>query len=116
VDSGELARELRRRRASAGKLARKRVRLLEQVAAIDAELVRLDASAVAGRRRPRNESNLHEALAKLLKDNPLTVTQAAEKVQEAGYKTTSPNFRTIVNQTLLKSGFKRIRRGVYQAK
>jgi len=116
VDSSELARELQRRRASVGKLARRRVRLLEQVEAVDAKLAGLGASLNGSRRRPRNESNLVDALAKLLKDKPMTVTEAAEKVQQAGYKTTSPNFRTIVNQTLLKSKFKRVSRGVYQTK
>ena len=38
----------------------------------------------------------------------------AEAVQKAGYQTTSPNFRTIVNQTLLKKKhFKRVERGQY---
>lgn len=69
------------------------------------------------RRRPRNEMNLVEALKKLLTGKTMSVTEAAEKVQEAGYKTSSTTFRTIVNQTLINSGqFKRVGRGQYTAK
>ncbi|MEM9082824.1 MAG: hypothetical protein AAGB34_04445 [Planctomycetota bacterium] len=46
----------------------------------------------------------------------MSVTDAAHAVQQAGYATTSDNFRTIVNQTLLKDKrFKRVARGQYTA-
>ena len=71
----------------------------------------------AARRRPRNEMNLVDALRKLLTGKTMSVTEAAEKVQEAGYKTSSTTFRTIVNQTLINSGqFKRVGRGLYTSK
>ena len=43
---------------------------------------------------------------------------ASEEVQRGGYMTTSPSFRTIVNQTLINhpKRFKRRSRGVYTAK
>ena len=69
------------------------------------------------RRRPRNTMNLADALCELLREQTMSVTEIAEAVQKAGYKTSSPNFRTIVNQTLLKDGrFKRMGRGQYTAK
>jgi hypothetical protein len=45
------------------------------------------------------------------------VTQVAAAVQKAGYKTFAANFRTIVNQTLIKNRkiFKKISRGQYTA-
>lgn len=47
----------------------------------------------------------------------MDVTSIAEQVQKAGYQTSSPNFRTIVNQALISSGrFKRVARGQYTAK
>ena len=71
----------------------------------------------ARRRRPKNEMNLVEALRATLSGAQMTVTEAAEAVQANGYRTSSPNFRTIVNQTLINSGkFKRVSRGVYTAK
>lgn len=73
--------------------------------------------ALTGRKRPRNEQNLADALADLLSNKTLSVTEASEQVQSAGYRTTSPNFRTIVNQTLLKDPrFKRVGRGRYTSK
>jgi hypothetical protein len=61
--------------------------------------------------------NLIEALGKVLDGKTMSVTEVSEAVQKAGYKTTSPSFRTIVNQTLINSGkFKRVERGKYTAK
>jgi hypothetical protein len=69
-------------------------------------------------RRPRNAASLVESLASVLKGKQMSVTDVAEAVQKAGYKTTSPrHFRTMVNIALIKSGkFKRTGRGVYTAK
>lgn len=71
-----------------------------------------------GGRRPRNDMNLVDALSGVLKNKTLGVTEMSEAVQKAGYKTSSPNFRTIVNQTLIKNPdrFKRVARGQYTAK
>lgn len=70
------------------------------------------------RKRHRNESNLVEALQQVLAGKVMGVTEVAKAVQEAGYKTTSPNFRTIVNQTLIKNpqAFTKQGRGLYTAK
>ncbi len=68
--------------------------------------------------RPRNADSLVGSLGKLLKGKTMSVTEMSDKVQKAGYKTSSPNFRTIVNQTLINNpkGFKRVARGQYTAK
>ncbi len=67
--------------------------------------------------RIQNEQCLAEALVEVLSDEILSVTAAAAAVQAHGYQTTSPNFRTIVNQTLIAhpDRFKRVRRGHYTA-
>lgn len=69
-------------------------------------------------RRPRNATSLVEALREVLTGNTYSVTEAAEAVQKAGYQTTSPNFRTIVNQALLANPkiFKKVARGQYTAR
>ncbi len=72
--------------------------------------------AATGRKRPKNSMNLSEALAKMLKGKTMGVNEAAANVQKAGYKTNSANFRTIVNQTLIKDDrFKKVARGQYTA-
>jgi|GEM_PF-565914 len=70
------------------------------------------------RKRHRNDTNLVGALQKVLSGKTLGVTEAANAVQKAGYKTTSPNFRTIVNQTLIKHTdvFSKEARGLYTAR
>lgn len=124
VSTTELQRELHRRSRNLPKLMRKREQLLGKVAEIEAIINSLGGPAggsrVAlppGRKRPKNDSNLVEALYELLKGKTMSVTDATEAVQQAGYKTTSKTFRTIVNQTLINSGkFKRVSRGQYTSK
>lgn len=119
----EIQRELSRREQGTGRRVRalmlKREQLQEKLAAIDAELASLGmrVGSGKGRRRPRNDANLADSLVKLLTGKTLSVTRIAEGVQKAGYSTTSPNFRTIVNQTLIKDKrIKRVSRGEYTAR
>jgi hypothetical protein len=122
MSSAALQAELARRQRQASSLLRKRDRLREQLAEIEREISEMGANAVVGvepgRKRARNAENLVEAMHRVLNGTELTVTELAEAVQAAGYVTTSPNFRTIVNQALIKypKMFKRISRGVYTAK
>lgn len=134
VSIATLQAEIARRTSKAGGMLRKRDRLLNQLAKVEAKLlvagIEFDAPAAAAgrgrpsggggagvRRRPRNEMNLVDALAKVLDGKTMSVTDAAEAVQKAGYKSSSKTFRTIVNQTLIKSNrFKKIERGQYTAK
>lgn len=118
----DLQRELRRRQGTVGRLLKKRERMAAKLAALDAEIGALGiavrgARGVGGRIRPKNELKLVDALAKVLTNKTMSVTEVAEAVQEAGYRTSSSSFRTIVNQTLINSGkFKRVGRGQYTAK
>jgi hypothetical protein len=122
----QLQAELVRRQRRIKALVKRYERIAATAAALRAEIDALGGTvngAARGfdsagiRRRPRNEMNLVEALQKLLQGKTMSVTEAAEKVQEAGYRTSSTTFRTIVNQTLINSGqFKRVGRGQYTAK
>jgi hypothetical protein len=123
VSVSDLRRELAKRGRRVGTLERKRDRLLAKVHALNTQIgefggaTRAMAAAAGGRTRPRNEANLVESLQKVLTDKTMSVTEVSEAVQKAGYATTSPNFRTIVNQALIASGkFKRMGRGLYTAK
>lgn len=73
-----------------------------------------------GRRGPRgrNTANLVDSLASVLRGKTMGVSEVSQAVQRAGYKTTSPNFRTIVNQALITNTdkFKKVARGQYTAK
>jgi hypothetical protein len=116
----DLRRELRRRERDVGVLMRQRERALERVKMLDAQIADLGGSVNGGlhvRKRPKNDMNLVDSLRKVLDGKTMSVTDVSEAVQKAGYQTTSPSFRTIVNQTLINSGkFKRVERGKYTAK
>ena len=121
-----LQAEIERRRHASGPLMRKRAKLLRQLDAVNAQLgLGSDSSGGAsprggrgpGRKRAQNSMSLVEALQKTLRGTTLGVTEAGDAVRRAGYKTTSPNFRTIVNQALIKYPklFKKVSRGQYTA-
>ena len=120
----ELQREMQRREREMKRLVNKRDRLHQQIREVEDEIQSLGGAGAFGmtaggrpRQRPQNESSLSEALLKLLKNTTMSVTQAADEVQRAGYQTTSASFRTIVNQTLIKDPrFKKVSRGQYTAK
>ena len=116
----DLEAELKRREKTVRQLQRKRERLVAQLAEVEQEIAAIGGTKArqhAGGRRPSNEKNLVDSMADTLKGKVLSVTELAEAVQQDGYKTTSPNFRTIVNQALLKDDrFKRVSRGKYTVK
>jgi hypothetical protein len=120
--------EIRRRQGRVRTLERRRDRLASKLAALDRQIEAAGGSAGGmgrggrgraggtGRRRPQNTMTLTESLGKVLADKTMSVTEAAEAVQRAGYKTNSSNFRTQVNLALIKGKFKRVGRGMYTAK
>lgn len=120
VSVEELQAELARRNRKVSSLERKREKLREQLAAVEAELSAHGALSATGgiRKRPKNELSLVETLQQVLKGQTLSVTEAAQAARDAGYMTTAANFRTIVNQTLIRESklFKKVARGQYTAK
>ena len=80
------------------------------------------AAKVDGRSGGRggNSDSLAGALHRLLQGRTLGVAEMSDAVQKAGYKTKSPNFRTIVNAALLAASnkhlFRKVDRGQYTAK
>jgi hypothetical protein len=125
----EIQRELRKRASKAKSLMRRRDSLLTKVAKLEAQIRGFGGAqaAAAGssrmgltargtpRKRPQNETGLAEALHTTLKGKTMGVTEVAHAVVKGGYKTTAENFRTIVNQALLKHRklFKKVSRGQY---
>lgn len=133
----ELQREMERRAAQVGDMVRERDGLLARLEELDAVIEVFGGTSArakpgrgpgrparktaggrgkVGRTRPRNEMSLAEALCRLLKNKTMGVTEITSAVQKAGYKTNAENFRTIVNQTLIKDArFKKVSRGQYTA-
>ncbi len=118
LSTSELEAELRRRQRDHKRLLSRREKLLADLRKVDDEIRAAGGTVMApGRKRPQNSQNLVDALADLLKGRTMGVTEAADAVQAAGYRTSAENFRTIVNQTLIKHPrkFKKISRGQYTA-
>ncbi len=137
----ELQREMERRASQVGGLVRERDALVARLSELEAEIAAFGGASASsatpkrgpgrprkaaaaagggggktGRKRPKNDMSLAEALAKLLKNKTMGVTEITTAVQKAGYKTNAENFRTIVNQTLIKDArFKKVSRGQYTA-
>lgn len=110
----ELQMELARRRRGAAKLERRREKLMAELAEINAQLAELGVSGGAGGRR--NAHTLPDALYSVLQGKTMTVTEAADAVRASGYNSAAANFRTMVNQALLKDKrFKKVARGQYTA-
>ncbi|MDX2132183.1 MAG: hypothetical protein SFY69_09030 [Planctomycetota bacterium] len=124
VSAAQLMKELERRRGRAADVRRERDRLMARVEKLNAQLRELGESTGSGRGRGSqgatrrdNSGTLASALAAVLKGKQMGVTEVADAVVKAGYKTNAENFRTIVNACLLKHKdlFKKVSRGQYTA-
>lgn len=120
VPAALLQAELRRRNRAVSQLVKRREKLVAKLAAVDEQIRQAGGALGAGggiRVRPKNDMSLADALAKVLKGKTMGVTEVAEAVLKEGYRSNAANFRTIVNQTLIKnkSMFKKVGRGQYTA-
>jgi hypothetical protein len=116
----QLQAELGKRQRSVGTLIRRRDRLAQRIADLDDQIRSMGGGLRAGMGggRARNEKSLPDALHELLRGKTMRVTDAAEAVQKAGYRTNSRTFRVQVNIALVKRKdlFKRVGRGQYTSK
>ncbi|MCC5822923.1 MAG: hypothetical protein LAT64_04640 [Phycisphaerales bacterium] len=112
----ELQAELNRRRRGVSRLERRREKLMAELADINAEIAGMGGSLGGGGGRGRNNMTLPDALHQVLNGTVMSVTEAADAVRAAGYHSNAANFRTMVNQALLKDKrFKKVARGQYTA-
>lgn len=108
IPAAVLAAELRRRQrrvetlqASYERLMARAMKLREEIEALGGSPGRSEAKAAtsATSQRPRNETSLVDVLKRVLAGNTMSVSEAAQKVIDAGYESSSASFRQIVNQT-----------------
>jgi len=113
---------LNQRRRELSRLSRKRATAERRLEDIDDKIRRLGGSAVSirgGGRRARNDQSLVEVIHSVLQKaaRPLRVSAIADAANDAGYRSSSQNFRGIVNQMLIKDPrFTSQNRGFYQLK
>jgi hypothetical protein len=127
----ELEGLLESRRARVAKFEKQRARLARKLETLDNKIISLGGSAhVAAARgtrvgrigrggRAQNAVSLPETLVRVLakQGGPMAVKDIVAAVRATGYRTTSDNFRAIVNQALIKDKrFIQASRGNYAMK
>src|SRR5690349_11444946 len=123
----QLEQLLQGRRAELSRLERQRAGIAKKLNRIDARIAALGgngrrgAGMMSGGRmtaggRVRNEKSLNDTIEQVLgkTGKAMGVGDIASAVQAAGYRSNSANFRSIVNQTLIKDKrFTSSERGMY---
>ncbi len=108
------------RRSELAKLQKQRAGLVRELASVDRSISRIGGVGGTKGGRARNEQSLTETLQSVLKDagKPMGVGEILAAVEAAGYRSSSANFRGIINQTLIKERkyFTSAGRGIYQLK
>jgi hypothetical protein len=120
----DLERIIRSRHKALRKLERQRAKWQKKVDDVDRKIAALGGATGRRRRggagiRARNETSLSDAIAHVLAKSrgSIAVGDIMEGVLSAGYRSSSGNFRGIVNQALIKDKrFKSAGRGLYQMK
>lgn len=102
----QLERMLDDQKSKLNQLTRVRAKLQKKLDAVDAKISSLGGSVggVSGGGRARNKMSLNDSIFAVLNrsGSALSVGDIVERVLSRGYATTSPNFRSIVNQALIK--------------
>src|SRR4051812_17068749 len=115
----QLEKLMKTRRAEVARLSRVRDKLQKKLDVVEKKLTAIAGEASGKMTRPRNHASLQEIIHQVLQKagGPLSVGDILDKVQAAGYRSKSGNFRGIVNQTLIKDKrLSKAGRGRYQAK
>jgi hypothetical protein len=111
---------LQSRRSQLQKLQRDRSKIARKLDQVDSRIRDLGGSIRGGGTRARNSESLLTVIESTLKSaggKAMNVGDIASAALKRGYKTTSANFRGIVNQTLIKDKrFGSAGRGLYQLK
>lgn len=103
-------------------LERSREQLAAKLAKLDSEIAALSGGkSVAGLTptgRPRNTKSLPDLMIEVLSGGkPMKVGEILEAVLKKGYQSSSQNFRSLINQTLIKDDrFAAVSRGTYSLK
>lgn len=128
ISLSELKRMVDERHAALGDLQKERKQIQTKLDNLDRRIAELSGEKYTGGgssgrggagSRPRNEMSLVAALESVLSGakEPMAINDIVEGVQGKGYRSSSPNFRAIVNQTLIKDKkFSAASRGMYQMK
>ena len=121
ISISELEGMLSGKKRQLQRLISKRERLQNDLDDVNAKIEAIHGGAAgsipAGGKRARNEMNLPDTIEAVMKKEgvkSMRVPEIVKNVEAMGYRSTSANFRGIVNQTLIKDDrFKQVSRGQY---
>lgn len=123
LNIAQLEQILNSRKSDLIRLEKQKKDLLKKLDSVEAEIAKIGGESGAARRtsRPHNEKSLPDTLDEVLRADggPMKVGDIADAVLATGYRSSSANFRAIVNQTLIKERKRFIssgQRGTYQLK
>lgn len=99
----QLEKMLDDQRSKLNGLTRARAKLQKRLDALDSRISSLGGPTGAGG-RARNKVSLNDSIVAVLtrSGSAMSVGDIVDRVLARGYATTSPNFRSIVNQALIK--------------
>jgi hypothetical protein len=114
----QLEKILEKRRSKLSKLEKQRRKLQQELDELDSTILGLGGAGGRRNGRAHNAKSLPQTLVEVLtRHGPTKVGDIVKAVLATGYKTNSDNFRSIVNQQLIKDKrFTAASRGVYQLK
>ena len=113
----QIERMIANRRQQLASLLKRRSDMERKLKVLDERIREVGGAGRIAATRAQNQMSLVEAIERVLSDagTPLRVGDILEKVERLGYHSTSPNFRAIVNQTLIKERrFVSTQRGIYR--
>jgi hypothetical protein len=110
---------LENRREELSALRKERADAQRKLDQLNRQIERIEGGEGFSDSRVRNSLSLNDTLEKVLKEHgkPMRVGDIVDAVNSTGYRSSSANFRGIVNQTLIKDKrFIASERGTYQLK
>ena len=124
LNIAQLQQALHEKRSELEKRHRQRADLQKKMNLLDRQIERVGGGSMngfrrGGGRRARNAQSLLDTLEVVLRGagKPMKVAEILEGVLGTGYRSSSDNFRGIINQTLIKDKrFGAVSRGVYELK
>src|SRR5271156_4778047 len=100
----QLQRMLDNQKSKLDQLTRSRQKLQKRLDTLDAKISSLGGSPGTNGTRVRNKVSLNDSIVAVLNrsGSAMSVGDIQKRVLARGYTTSSPNFRSIVNQALIK--------------
>lgn len=116
---GELQKLIDNQKSSLSKLRQQRAKVAKELGKIDRQIASIEGKGLRGGGGAKNAMGLVKTMEMILgkSGKPMQVADIVNGVLATGYRSTSPQFRSIVNQALIKDKrFTSTERGKYTLK